>query len=131
MSLATFVQNEQLRMQSARVLGLGRAPLRAAVPVVDLLVRLTLAKAFFAPGMFPGIGAAGFPTAWPAIIMQVIGPILLAVGLWARPVAVLMLEADLEGAVLGRRARRVFCSGRRCSAGILFTDPRHCRSTVC
>ena len=40
MSLTTFAQNERLRMQSARALDLGRAPLRAAAPVVDLLVRL-------------------------------------------------------------------------------------------
>ena len=74
MNLTTFAQDERLRTQLARVLDLIRAAERAAAPVVDLLVRLALAKAFFAPGMFPGIGAADFPTAWPMIIVQVIGP---------------------------------------------------------
>ena len=58
MVLTTFAQNERLRTRLATVLDLSRAPLRAAAPVIDLLVRLALAKAFFAPGMFPGIGAA-------------------------------------------------------------------------
>ena len=101
MSLTTFAQNERLRMHTARVLELGRAPLRAAVPLVDLLVRLTLAKAFFAPGMFPVIGAAGFATAWPTIIMQVIGPTLLAIGLWVRPVALLMLVLTVRAQFSG------------------------------
>lgn len=61
MSLTMFAQDERLRMQLARVLDLSGAALRAAAPVVDLLVRLALAKAFFAPEMFPAIGAAGFP----------------------------------------------------------------------
>ena len=79
MSLTMFAQDERLRMQLARVLDLSGAALRAAAPVVDLLVRLALAKAFFAPAMFPAIGAGGFPAAWLMIIVQVIGPILMAV----------------------------------------------------
>jgi NADH dehydrogenase/putative oxidoreductase len=96
MNLTTFAQDERLRTQLARVLDLIRAAERAAAPVVDLLVRLALAKAFFAPGMFPGIGAADFPTAWPMIIVQVIGPVLMAIGLQVRPVALLMLVLTLR-----------------------------------
>jgi uncharacterized membrane protein YphA (DoxX/SURF4 family) len=96
MNLTTFAQDERLRTQLATVLDLSGAPLRAAASVVELLVRLALAKAFFAPGMFPGIGAADFPLAWPMIIVQVIGPILVAVGLLVRPVALLMLVLSLR-----------------------------------
>jgi len=67
MNLTTFVQDERLRSRLATVLDLSGAARRTAAPVVDLLVRLALAKAFFAPGMFPGIGAADFATAWPMI----------------------------------------------------------------
>jgi NADH dehydrogenase/putative oxidoreductase len=101
MNLTTFAEDERLRTQLATVLDLSRAPLRAAASVVDLLVRLALAKAFFAPGMFPGIGAADFPTAWPMIIVQVIGPILVAVGLLGRPVALLMLVLSLRAHLSG------------------------------
>jgi putative oxidoreductase len=96
MNLMTFVQDERLRSRLAAVLDLSGAAGRAAAPVVDLLVRLALAKAFFAPGMFPGIGAADFPTAWPMIIVQVIGPVLMAMGLMVRPVALLMLVLTLR-----------------------------------
>ena len=96
MSLTMFAQDERLRMQLARLLDLSGAALRAAAPVVDLLVRLALAKAFFAPEMFPAIGAGGFPAAWLMIIVQVIGPILMAVGLFGRPVALLMLVLSLR-----------------------------------
>ena len=54
MKLTTLAQDERLRTQLARVLDLSGAAGRAAAPVVDLLVRLALAKAFFALGMFPG-----------------------------------------------------------------------------
>jgi putative oxidoreductase len=101
MNLTTFGQDERLRTRLARVLDLGRAAGRAAAPVVDLLVRLALAKAFFHPGMFPGIGAADFPTAWPLIIVQVIGPVLLAIGLEVRPVALLMLVLTLRAQFSG------------------------------
>ena len=57
MNLTTFAQHERLRTQLATVLDLSRAPLRVTASIVDLLVRLALAKAFFAPEMFPGIGA--------------------------------------------------------------------------
>ena len=96
MKLTSFAQDERLRTLLAMVLDLSGAAGRAAAPVVDLLVRLALAKDFFAPGMFPGIGAADFPTAWPMIIVQVIGPVLMAIGLQVRPVALLMLVLTLR-----------------------------------
>src|SRR6201987_3696332 len=96
MKLTTFAQDERLRTRLSRALDPSGAAGRAAAPVVDLLVRLALAKAFFAPGMFPGIGAADFPTAWPMIIVQVIGPVLMAIGLMVRPVALLMLVLTLR-----------------------------------
>ena len=102
MNLTTFAQDERLRTQLARVLDLSGAAGRAATPVVDLMVRLALAKAFFDLGMFPGIGAAAdFPTAWPMIIVQVIGPVLLAIGLLVRPVALLMLVLTLRAQFSG------------------------------
>src|SRR6516165_8337774 len=101
MNLTTFAQDERLRTWLARALHLGGAAERAAAPVVDLLVRLALAKAFFAPGMFPGIGAADFPTAWPIIVVQVIGPVLMAIGLLVRPVALLMLVLTLRAQLSG------------------------------
>jgi uncharacterized membrane protein YphA (DoxX/SURF4 family) len=101
MNLTTFAQDERLRTQLATVLDLGSAPLRAAASVVDLLVRLALAKAFFAPGIFPGIGAADFLAAWPMITVQVIGPILVAVGLLIRPIAIVMLALNLRAQFSG------------------------------
>ena len=101
MKLTTLTQDEWLRTQLARVLALSGAAGRAAAPVVDLLVRLALAKAFFALGMFPGISAADFPTAWPMIIVQVIGPVLMAIGLLVRPVALLMLVLTLRAQFSG------------------------------
>jgi putative oxidoreductase len=101
MNLTAFVRDERLRSRLATVLDLSGAARRAAAPVVDLLVRLALAKAFFAPGMFPGIGAADFPTAWPMIIVQVIGPVLMAIGLLGRPVALLMLVLTLRAQFSG------------------------------
>ena len=101
MNLTAFARDERLRTRLARVLDLSGAAGRAAAPVVDLLVRLALAKAFFAAGMFPGIGAADFPTAWPMIIVQVIGPVLMAIGLLGRPVALLMLVLTLRAQFSG------------------------------
>jgi uncharacterized membrane protein YphA (DoxX/SURF4 family) len=62
--------------------------------LVDLLVRLSLAKAFFAPGMLPS-SHLFVQTGWPTIVVQVVGPVLLAAGLWVRPVALLMLGLTL------------------------------------
>ena len=64
-------------------------------------MRLSLAKAFFAPGMLPTHLSEFVQTGWPTIIVQVAGPVLLAAGLWVRPVALLMLMltcADLRAA---------------------------------
>jgi NADH dehydrogenase FAD-containing subunit/uncharacterized membrane protein YphA (DoxX/SURF4 family) len=101
MKLTALIQDERLRTQLSRVLDLSGAAGRAAAPVVDLLVRLALAKAFFALGMFPGIGIANFPAAWPTIIVQVIGPVLMAIGLLVRPVALLMLVLTLRAQFSG------------------------------
>jgi uncharacterized membrane protein YphA (DoxX/SURF4 family) len=100
MKLTTLTQDERLRTLLARALDLSGAG-RVAAPVVDLLLRLALAKAFFAPGMFPGIGAADFPAAWPMIIVQVIGPVLMAIGLQVRPIALLMLVLTLRAQFSG------------------------------
>jgi uncharacterized membrane protein YphA (DoxX/SURF4 family) len=101
MKLKTFAQNERLRTRLATVLDLSGAAGRATAPVIDLLVRLALAKAFFAPGMFSGIGGADLPTAWPMIVVQVIGPVLMAIGLLSRPVALLMLVLTLRAQFWG------------------------------
>ena len=70
--------------------------LRVAAPMVDLLVRLSLAKAFFAPGMLPSNPFFEFgPAGWPTIIVQIVGPTLLAIGLWVRPISLLMLLLTL------------------------------------
>src|SRR5262245_12062477 len=47
--------------------------------------------------MFPGIGGADFPTAWPTII----GPVLMAIGLQVRTVALLMLVLTLRAQFSG------------------------------
>jgi hypothetical protein len=61
MCLMTFVEDERLRSRLATLLGLSGAARRAAAPVVDLLVRLALAKAFFAPGNVPRHWCCRFP----------------------------------------------------------------------
>jgi NADH dehydrogenase/putative oxidoreductase len=96
MHLTAFGRHEWLRTQLATMLDLAGVPLRAAVSIVDLLVRLALAKAFFVPGMFAAIGGGNLPAAWPMIMVQVIGPVLMAIGLWTRPVAVGMLALTLR-----------------------------------
>src|ERR1700730_640190 len=101
MKLTRLTQDERLRTQLARVLDLSGAAGRAAPPVVDLLVRFALAKAFFGLGMCPGIGAADSPAAWPMIIVQVIGPVLMAIGLLVRPVALLILVLTLRAQFSG------------------------------
>ena len=96
MSLTMFARHERLRARLATVLDLSGSVGRASAPVVDLLVRLALAKVFFAPAMFLGIGGTDLLTAWPMIIVQVIGPMLMAIGLLSRPVALLMLVLTLR-----------------------------------
>ena len=130
MKLTTLTQDERLRTQLARVRDLSGAAGRAAAPVVDLLVRLALAKAFFALGMFLGIGTADFAAAWPTIIVQVIGPVLMAIGLLIRPVALLMLVLTLRVQFSAQRKRSI-CSGQHCLAGTSCAVLLRCRSTVC
>ena len=91
----TFFRDDGLRARLAALLDVSGAVLRVAAPVVDLLVRLSLAKAFFAPGMLPGSDIGDFRAAWPMILAQVMGPLLLAVGFLVRPVALLMLILTL------------------------------------
>jgi hypothetical protein len=55
MNLMTFVQDERLRSRLAAVLDLSGAAGRTAAPVVDFLVRLALAKAFFARECSPAL----------------------------------------------------------------------------
>jgi putative oxidoreductase len=101
MNLTAFARDERLRTRLARALDFTGAARRAAAPVVDLLVRLALAKAFFAPGMFPGIGVADFSSGWPMIIVQVVGPVLMAIGLLGRSIALLMLVLTLRAQFSG------------------------------
>ena len=70
-------------------------------PIVDLLVRLSLAKAFFAPGMLPGGDIGDFHAIWPMIAAQVMGPVLLAAGFLVRTLALLMLVLTLLAQSLG------------------------------
>src|SRR3984893_18725884 len=94
-SLNSHLRDER-RAQLAALLDASGTVLRLAAPVVDLLVRLSLSKAFFAPGMLPSNHLVEFvQTGWPTIIVQVAGPLLLAAGLWVRPVALLMLVLTL------------------------------------
>ena len=85
-----------LRPRIAAVLDVCQAALRVAAPVVDLVVRLSLAKAFFDPGMLPHSSSLDiFRTAWAAIVVEVSGPVLLAAGFLVRAVALLMLVLTL------------------------------------
>ena len=87
---------EGLRARIVALLDVSATTLRVAAPVVDLLVRLSLAKTFFDPGMVPSSHVADLVrTGWPMVIAQVAGPVLLAAGLLVRPVALLMLALTL------------------------------------
>src|SRR5262249_20834069 len=97
----TFYRSEVLRARLTAWLDVSRAGLRLTAPVVDLLIRLSLAKAFFAPGMLPGSNVADFRSTWLMIIAQITGPLLLAVGFWVRPVALLMLILTLLARSVG------------------------------
>ena len=96
-----FFRSDGLKAQLATLLDVSGAVLRVMAPVVDLVVRLSLAKAFFAPGMLPGSNFADFRTALPMILVQVIGPALLAAGFLIRPVALLMFVLTLLAQSLG------------------------------
>ena len=56
----TLYHSDRLRVRLASFLDISRTALRAMAPIVDLLVRLSLAKAFFAPGMLPGSDIGDF-----------------------------------------------------------------------
>lgn len=89
-------RRDERRAQLTGLLDASGTALRLAAPLVDLLVRFSLAKVFFAPGMLPSSHLFQFvQTGWPTIIVQVAGPVLLAAGLWVRPVALLMLVLTL------------------------------------
>ena len=89
-------RGSEARAQAAALLDVCRTGLRVAAPVVDLLVRLSLAKAFFDPGMLPNIPALdALRSAWAAIAVQVSGPVLLGAGFLVRPVSLLMLVLTL------------------------------------
>ena len=94
-------RGDAVRARLVALLDVGGSVLQAAAPFVDLLVRLSLAKAFFAPGMLPGSNIGDFRTAWPMILAQVMGPVLLAAGFLVRPVALLMLILILLAPPLG------------------------------
>jgi NADH dehydrogenase/putative oxidoreductase len=85
-----------LRTRLAAILDACATVLGVAAPVVDVLVRLSLAKAFFDPGMLPHIPALDvLRSDWAAIAVQVSGPLLLTAGFLVRPVALLMLALTL------------------------------------
>ncbi len=84
------------RAACARILDGAASLLGVAAPVIDLLIRVSLARAFFAPGMLPGGDPSSvLAAAWPTLIAQVAGPMLLAVGFLVRPVALAMLALTL------------------------------------
>jgi putative oxidoreductase len=96
MTTIPFNLSHTLRARLTALLDVGGTALRVAAPVVDLLVRLFLAKAFFEPGMLAGGQPLdGARATWPMIIAQLAGPLLLGAGFWTRPVASLMLVLTL------------------------------------
>ena len=84
-------RGDAMRATAAGGLDAGATLLALAAPVIDLLVRVALAKAFFAAGMLPSFVATDGLT----LALQVVGPTLLAVGFLVRPVALLMLGLTL------------------------------------
>src|SRR6516165_7701660 len=97
----THYNSDRLRVRLAAFLDTCRTALRGVAPIVDLLVRLSLAKAFFAAGMLPGGDIGDFHATWPIIAARVTGPVLLAAGLFVRPLALLMLVLTLSAQSLG------------------------------
>jgi len=97
----TLYDSDRLRVRLAAFLDTSRTALRGVAPIVDLLVRLSLAKAFFAAGMLPGGDIGDFHATWPIIAARVTGPVLLAAGLFVRPLALLMLVLTLSAQSLG------------------------------
>ena len=92
MNLTAFARDERLRTRLARALDFTGAAGRAAAPVVDLLVRLALAKAFFTPAALAGF--VPFSTMLPTLQdgMLPSQPLIIGAGwlwawvrLWRRP----------------------------------------------
>jgi len=108
MNLTTFAQHERLRTQLATVLDLSRAPLRVTASIVDLWFASPWQKLSL-PGNVPSIGAAD-SLRRADDHLQVIGPILVAVGLLGRPVGLLMLVLPCRRSSRAQR-RTSTCSG--------------------
>ena len=93
---------EGVRLRVAALLDAAATAVSWLAPVVDLLVRVSLAKAFFAPGMLAGSDFLALGHApWGAALVEIAGPILFALGLWVRPVALLMLVLTLRAQAAG------------------------------
>jgi NADH dehydrogenase/putative oxidoreductase len=92
----------RLRDYAGSLLAGCQAVMRVAAPVIDLVVRVSLAKAFFDPGMLPACPFLDvLRTAWAAIFVEVFGPVLMAAGFMVRPIALLMLLLTLLAQVQG------------------------------
>jgi len=89
-------RTDRLRARLSPAARAASGAMSAALPVVDLIVRLALAKAFFDPGMVPpGPFFDVLRTGAAAILAQVGGPVLLGAGFLVRPVALAMLALTL------------------------------------
>jgi len=103
--------NEHLRARLLSALRATQGGLGAAVPVVDLWVRLSLAKPFFVSGMLKvanwpvalELARNEYPVSWldPHVAaslgagVEIVGPVLLVAGLLVRPAAFAMLVLSL------------------------------------
>ncbi len=107
-----FAQSHGLRTRVAVLLNVGGAAQRALAPLVDVFARLCLAAACSAPAMLAGGSGADLGVAaWAISIVQVAGPALLAVGLFVRPVALLMLVLTLLAQGTGQaQDAHLFCA---------------------
>jgi NADH dehydrogenase/putative oxidoreductase len=93
---------EAMRIRLATLLDAAAAARRLLAPPVDLLVRVSLAKAFLAPGMLAGSDLFAFGhAAWSTALAELVGPVVLAVGLWVRPVAAAMLVLTVLAPAFG------------------------------
>jgi NADH dehydrogenase/putative oxidoreductase len=107
--MADATRGNGLRARIAAVLDACKTALGIAAPLVDLLVRVSLAKAFFDPGMFPHIPVLDvLRSDWAAIAVQVSGPLLLIVGFLVRPVALVMLVLTLLAQVGAPQDQHLF-----------------------
>ena len=106
MNLTAFARDERLRTRLARALDFTGAAGRAAAPVVDLLVRLALAKAFFAPAALAGFVpfSTMLPTLQDGMLPSqplIIGAVLLALGLGTPMAAAVRFVAGTGMAMAG------------------------------